>query len=149
MLVGVLLLAVLVIAGVLSSLSPSSRINLTSSNSRTWQTITSFSGSGDKNTSPFQISGTQFRLQWQYTTDIPQYASFSFFVYPEGETARYADSMSQDGLSKSDTEYVYHGPGGILYYRHNCEPAIVEHYGTRLFLKETSCGMAGHEHTGT
>ncbi|OLD02727.1 MAG: hypothetical protein AUJ07_08125 [Crenarchaeota archaeon 13_1_40CM_3_53_5] len=113
MLVGVLLLAVLVIAGVLSSLSPSSRINLTSSNSRTWQTITSFSGSGDKNTSPFQISGTQFRLQWQYTTDIPQYASFSFFVYPEGETARYADSMSQDGLSKSDTEYVYHGPGGF------------------------------------
>lgn len=64
----------------------------------------------------FQINGAQFRLLWRYTADyqFPQYAGFGFFVYPEGETARYVDSMGLVyGESKSDTEYVHEGPGSF------------------------------------
>ncbi|MDI9578472.1 MAG: hypothetical protein QM398_10110, partial [Thermoproteota archaeon] len=61
----------------------------------------------------FPITSDTWRLQWSYTpksSSNPEFALFSVFIYPKGETARYAGSLSADGDSQtSGTEYVYEG----------------------------------------
>lgn len=73
-----------------------------------WVTVKTFSGKGDKTTAPFTISGSKWRVSWTVKADDPEYAAFGFFVYPEGETAIYVESISQDGVG-SDTTYIYQG----------------------------------------
>jgi hypothetical protein len=73
-----------------------------------WVTVETFTGQGDKTTAPFQISGAKWRISWTVEADEPEYAVFGFFVYPEGETAMYVESVSQDGIG-SDTTYIYQG----------------------------------------
>jgi hypothetical protein len=73
-----------------------------------WVTVETFTGQGDKTTAPFQISGSKWRISWTVEAAEPEYAIFSFFAYPEGETVMYVESVSHDGIG-SDTTYVYQG----------------------------------------
>lgn len=73
-----------------------------------WQDVITFTGKSDKTTVPFYISGAKWRINWTVTAEEPDLALFIFFVYPEGETAMYVESIWQDGVG-SDTTYIYEG----------------------------------------
>jgi len=75
--------------------------------SGSWHYITSFSGQGDKTTDSFKITSSKWRIKWSYTTNYPEYAMFSIFIYPKGETVSYIDFIDASGASKSDVSYVY------------------------------------------
>ena len=70
----------------------------------------SLTGSGSKTTAPFTVTTAEWVIEWSYTSDDPEWASFAFFVYPRGETALYVESMmfSED---TSGSTYSYAGPG--------------------------------------
>jgi len=72
-----------------------------------WHFITAFSGTGDKTTDTFKISSSKWRIKWSYTTNYPEYAIFSVFIYPKGETVSYIDFIDASGASKSDISYIY------------------------------------------
>jgi hypothetical protein len=77
-----------------------------------WQTVTTITGSSDQTTDYFNVPTNEWRLTWSYTPDpqYPQYAVFSFFVYPKGEDAIYVDNVSVDGdRETSGTMYVHEG----------------------------------------
>jgi hypothetical protein len=67
-----------------------------------------FTGQSDKTTQPFYISGAKWRITWTANAESPEFGVFGFFVYPEGETAMYVESVSHDG-SGSDITYIYQG----------------------------------------
>lgn len=77
-----------------------------------WKSITTFTGKGDKTTAPFYIASNKWRINWEVKAEVEAYAGFHFFVYPEGETAMYVESISHDGSGK-DTTYIYKGPGNF------------------------------------
>ncbi len=79
-----------------------------------WETVTVFTGQGDQSTDVFPITTDQWRINWEYITSAPAFATFSFFIYAEGETAIYVDSLTEMGASRHDSEYVYSGAG--LFY---------------------------------
>jgi hypothetical protein len=76
-----------------------------------WETVTVFTGQGDQTTDVFTIATDQWRINWEYITSEPAFATFSFFIYSEGETAIYVDSLAEMGASRHDGEYVYSGAG--------------------------------------
>jgi hypothetical protein len=83
----------------------------TSSVTGSWHNVTTFTGTDDKTTDTFNIQGSKFRITYSVypNSDYPQYASFNFFVYPEGETTEYTDTA---GLSSgTDSTISYAGPG--------------------------------------
>jgi len=69
-----------------------------------------FTGQADKDTSSFHVSGSSFTIGWNTQSDSPEYAGFSIYVYPEGETALYACSADFDGVG-SDSTVCHAGPG--------------------------------------
>ncbi|MGQ9572146.1 MAG: hypothetical protein ACUVV3_03010 [Dehalococcoidia bacterium] len=69
-----------------------------------------FTGQGDKTTSVFSVSTWSFEVGWTTTSDSPEWASFAFFVYPEGETVVYACDADFDGVG-SDSTVCRGGPG--------------------------------------
>jgi len=69
-----------------------------------------FTGQADKDTSSFHVSGLSFTIAWNTQSDSPEYAGFSIYVYPEGETALYACSADFDGIG-SDSTVCHAGPG--------------------------------------
>ena len=73
-----------------------------------WNTIITFTGSAFKTTELFHIPSGTWRINWTYKGG--ELAGFSFFVYPEGETM-YIETLMTMGSSKSDTTYIYKGPG--------------------------------------
>lgn len=73
-----------------------------------WKEIKTFSGSSDKTTEPFEVSSNRWRINWE--ADAGEMGIFGFFVYPEGETVSYVESVSHDG-GGSDTTYIYEGSG--------------------------------------
>jgi hypothetical protein len=82
-----------------------------------WQTVTTITGSGSKTSDEFRISGSEWRIKWTYTPNgqEPSLTSFSFFVYPHGETAVYVDRVIEYGASStSGTLNIHEGPK--LYY---------------------------------
>lgn len=69
-----------------------------------------FSGQGDKNTTDFCISKSQFTIAWMTSSGSPEYAIFDGFIYPSGETASLAGSFNYDGVG-SDSTVIRGGPG--------------------------------------
>ena len=84
---------------------------------KTWHSVTSFSGSGDKTTQPFTIKGDEWRVKYTTKADseYPEYAVFGVFVYPRGETVMYASAWDCDGKSCSDIQYIYEGIGDYYF----------------------------------
>ncbi len=82
-----------------------------------WLAVTTVSGFGDKTTDTFGVTGSKFRLTWSATADAECIdlfapddcpAAFSFFVYPEGETVLFVESVSHfDFNSASDETIVF------------------------------------------
>ncbi len=97
--IGVALVAVLVI-GVVASMSYNPTGVSPTPYQQSWHSIGSYSGGSDSVvdtvTSPFHVNGTQFRINWQYTTQFPQYSVFGFYVYKSGSTV---DLWCQSGDS--------------------------------------------------
>lgn len=75
-----------------------------------WNLITTFTGSTSKTTSLFRIPSGYWRINWQFTG--PSLSIFTFSVHLEGETF-YEESLMAMGPSKSDTTYLYVGPGNF------------------------------------
>ena len=73
-----------------------------------WNTIKTFTGSASKTTEVFYIPSETWRINWTYTGG--SLAVFGFFVYPEGETVLFVESLSTMGSSQSDVTYIYEGP---------------------------------------
>jgi hypothetical protein len=69
-----------------------------------WREIKRFSGSSDMTTEPFTVPTATWRIKWSYGTS--QYAHFSFFVYPLGETVKYVESILPTGPSGNGTTYI-------------------------------------------
>lgn len=72
-----------------------------------WNTIITFTGSASRTTELFVIPSENWRINWTYTGG--SLAVFGFFVYPEGETTLYVESLSTMGSSQSDVTYIYEG----------------------------------------
>lgn len=67
-------------------------------------------GTDSETTPPFTVTTKEWIIDWSYSTDDPDFAIFSFFVYPRGETASYAESVLFPKVT-SGTTYSYAGPG--------------------------------------
>ena len=67
-------------------------------------------GSGDKNTPPFEVTTDEWIIDWSYDTDS-KYPGFSFFVYPRGETTSYVERISDGDEETNGTTYIYADPG--------------------------------------
>ena len=80
-----------------------------------WHRVIIFEGSGSttKTTETFYIPSDKWRIIWDYRADpnFPELTMFAFFVYPEGETAQYVETVYKTGESKEDATYVYKGKG--------------------------------------
>jgi phosphotransferase system glucose/maltose/N-acetylglucosamine-specific IIC component len=83
-----------------------------------WQTVTTFQGSANTTTNYFKVDATEWRIKWSYTpqTGIAgDFAGFSVFIYPKGETVDYVDFILKTGRNEtSGTLYVHQG--GKEYY---------------------------------
>lgn len=80
---------------------------------QTYQTVTNFTGSADQTTDYFTIPSSEWRITWSYTPSSVggDYAGFSVFAYPKGETALYTTSIYQTGANQtSGVTYVHEGP---------------------------------------
>lgn len=102
----IIVVSLVVVALLIACLAPTAHAQ------EEWVTVTTFTGKSDKTTAPFHISGAKWRINWTVKADEPEYAGFHFFVYPEGETVMYVESVSQDGIG-SDTTYIYTGNGSF------------------------------------
>lgn len=67
-------------------------------------------GADSKTTAPFIITTDEWIIDWSYSTSDPDFAIFSFFVYPRGETELYVETVLFPEAT-SGTTYSYAGPG--------------------------------------
>lgn len=72
-----------------------------------WNKIIKFAGLTSKTTELFHIPTETWRITWGYTGENS--TEFSLFVYPEGETTFYVESLSTTGSYQVDTTYIYEG----------------------------------------
>ena len=84
----------------------------------TWHDVISFSGTSDKNTQPFSIQGKQWRIKWSFQ-DSREFGDetnglFIIQIYRVGESV-ITDVISHNGLSASDTDYIYEGEGEFYF----------------------------------
>ena len=79
-----------------------------------WVQVQTFTGVGDKTTAPFHVSGSKWRINWTAAAENPDFGIFSFFVFPEGETVMYVESVSAGHGGGADTTYIYKGKGDFL-----------------------------------
>ena len=75
-----------------------------------WKTIKTFTGSGNKDTEDFTAPVNYWRIVYTTNANNEQYAVFSVFVYPSGETAKYVAFVTFN-KSGTDTSYIRAGPG--------------------------------------
>lgn len=78
-----------------------------------WVQVGVFTGKGDKTTAPVDISGAKWRINWTAEEAVDGVGIFGFFVYPEGETVMYVESIMHSDGSASDTTYIYQGKGSF------------------------------------
>ncbi len=135
--VSVVLVAILVV-GVVASMSynPSRTAPAPTPPTPSWHTVTGFSHKSNLNdydyptsnlTEPFNIVGSQFRLQWDYqgrATPTLVFAMFGIFVYHKGDTVNYIDRFCYDSnpydtacspaeFEMNGTEYIHNGRGAF------------------------------------
>jgi hypothetical protein len=82
-----------------------------------WQPVTTISGSDSKISDEFQISGSEWRINWSYIpgSQVLSTSEFSFFIFPKDRTTPIADYVWATGVNKtSGTLNIHEGPR--LYY---------------------------------
>ncbi|MCW4028465.1 MAG: hypothetical protein NWE92_02310 [Candidatus Bathyarchaeota archaeon] len=84
---------------------------------QSYQTITTVTGSNGQTTDYFYIPATQWRITWSYVPDpaYPDYAVFSVFIYPKGETTMFTETMTKVGANET-SGVTYIGEGQKDYY---------------------------------
>lgn len=79
-----------------------------------WHTVTTFSGSSNKTTSPFSITGDQWRAKWNFQeTDTfggVGKGVFGASIYRVGESSS-TESIYHSRSSANDITYIYEGKG--------------------------------------
>jgi hypothetical protein len=75
-----------------------------------WKTIKTFTGSSYKDTEDFTVPTDYWRIVYTIRAESEEYAAFSAYIYPSGETAIYVTSVSFD-KSGTDASYIREGPG--------------------------------------
>ncbi len=75
-----------------------------------WKTIKTLTGSANKDTEDFTVPTNYWRIAYTIKAENEQYALFSVFVYPSGETAKYVAFVTLN-KSGTDTSYIRAGPG--------------------------------------
>lgn len=87
-----------------------------------WQALTTLSGLGDKTTDTFTVTGSKFRLTWSATADAECIALFApddcpavfgFFVYPDGETVLFVESVSNINFNSATDETIVFRSGSF------------------------------------
>ena len=68
------------------------------------------SGTDSLTTTPFTITTDEWIIDWSYSTSDPDFAVFSFFIYPRGETELYTEVVLFPETTSGST-YSYAGPG--------------------------------------
>jgi hypothetical protein len=74
-----------------------------------WNTVETFTGEGNETTSPFHISGSEWRITWTADAEYPEYAVFDAFVYRLGTQSMVVRRLSRSDDSAGDTTYIYEG----------------------------------------
>jgi len=117
------LIAVLMLAGCGGGTSGSSTTQPKDTSptvTQSWHTVTNLTGSEGRNTDTFSIKGSKWRFSWSATVEQDEWTtggSIYIFAYPEGKAeGEYVAVVTAPEIttSKSDTSYVYEGPG--VYY---------------------------------
>jgi hypothetical protein len=75
-----------------------------------WKTIKTFTGSDYRDTEDFNVPTNYWRIVYTTVAKNEQYAGFSVFIFPSGETKSYVAMVNFD-KSGTDTTYVRAGPG--------------------------------------
>ncbi|MBM4446282.1 MAG: lamin tail domain-containing protein [Chloroflexi bacterium] len=83
-------------------------------NEAEWSTIQTFTGKDSKDTTPFHVSGTEWRIIWAANAERPEYAVFDILVYPQDKPGVLTKRISYSKGTSSDTAYIYEG--GRDYY---------------------------------
>lgn len=81
-----------------------------------WQEVKSWSGSGIKNTEPFEITGNQWRVKWQNKGGEFGGGILQIFVYKVGSESP-EELLANTTEITSDTSYIYEG--GTFYLNVN------------------------------
>jgi hypothetical protein len=78
-----------------------------------WQQVTVISGSNSQTSSEFMVNGSEWRIRWSFSRNVqyPSLTSFSFFVYPHGETSIYEEYVSQSSGEENSGTLNLHGTG--------------------------------------
>jgi hypothetical protein len=79
-----------------------------------WSTVQTFTGKESETTSPFHISGTEWRIIWTADVQYPEYAVFDILVYPQDKPGMFTKRISYSKGTSGDTVYIYEG--GCDYY---------------------------------
>lgn len=84
-----------------------------------------FTGSGDKDSEDFRISGNQFTVSWTVESETPDSVALGIFIYPAGETISYVGHASFYEVG-ADSTVVRAGPGDfyLSVLSANCDWAI-------------------------
>lgn len=81
-----------------------------------WQQIIVFNGTSEQTTDYFTVPTNEWRIIWNLTTSQPQYAMFSVYVYPKGETAAYT-THADSGTNQTNGVLYVHGVHGDFYLK--------------------------------
>jgi hypothetical protein len=86
----------------------------TSSNCPGARVVNTTTGTGNKQSPVFGITGTSFLIsvQSEATSQDPQLAGVTVFVYPQGETVNFVTDFSVEG-GNDDSSVVNAGPGNF------------------------------------
>ncbi len=82
-------------------------------NEAEWSTVKIFTGRGSETTSPFHISGTEWRVIWTADVQYPEYAVFDILVYPQDKPGVPTKVVSYTEGASGDTVYIYDGGCGF------------------------------------
>ena len=123
--IGVILLAVLLVGLAFASMSKNP--SQASPISPSWHQAASYSGTGNENTTSFQIRGTQIRIHWEYHTTATYDFFFVFLYYNTDNSAPLWHDcastnpndlecyLSYTHASVSGDQYVSQGPGTFFF----------------------------------
>ena len=116
------LLVVIVVVAVAASNLPQPTTPAGDGTPPSWQALTTLSGIGDKTTDTFAVTGSKFRLTWSATADADCVTLFApddcpavigFFVYPEGETVLFVDSVLHSNFNFATDETIVFRSGSF------------------------------------
>jgi hypothetical protein len=109
----VVIVAAIILAGPMVNLyysqPPSSQQN---QETKEWVTIRTFTGSGNLDTEDFTVATGYWRIIYTTQASNEQFAGFSAYVYPSGETTYYITHADLD-KSGTGTSYVRADPGNF------------------------------------